>query len=103
MYEDDDSESSNPQPEHLRLAGKAQIVTLPNGDRLVVPRMEYVEQLEIRLRKLEDALSSAQDSIKKLQRENGSIRQATNATMRNLAQDIKDVKDRPRGFEGYDR
>lgn len=66
MYaQDAEPEEKRAQPEQLRLAGKATVVTI--GDKqIAIPRIDYVELLETRLREAEKLIEEQRAIIKKM-------------------------------------
>lgn len=66
MYaQNEEPVEKRPQPEQLRLAGKATITTV-NERQIAIPRIEYVEGLENRLVRAERLIEEQAAAIKKL-------------------------------------
>lgn len=65
MYGQEGGDEKRPQPEQLRLAGKATVTTI-NDRQIAIPRMDYVEMLETRLLKAEQLLADQTALIKRL-------------------------------------
>lgn len=65
MYAQDETHEKQPQPEQLRLAGKATVMTI-NDRQIAIPRVEYVELLETRLTKAEKIIEEQNALIRKL-------------------------------------
>lgn len=82
MYgqETDEEAGPRPQPEQLRLAGKATLI--PHKDtHLAVPRIEYVESIERKIGEQQKVIESLMAKIKLLERR---INQAANIAARRM-------------------
>ena len=96
MYQDDGADDGpRPQPEQLRLAGKAKIMTI-NGVQVSFPNMDYIEALEAKVAKLQQDLEKAQADIKSLSRDAYNTKNFVNRQVGHLNADIKEIKNKPR-------
>ena len=92
MYEqEDDDDEVREQPIQLRLAGKATVVTL-DGQKLPVPRIEYVEGLEKQIREQTKRIEQQEARIKKMEIMLSRVTNIANRRLNAVEEGIKGVK-----------
>lgn len=93
MYaqDDDDNEEKRPQPEQLRLAGKATVITY-GGKQIAIPRIEYVERLEALITAQEKVIADQKAQLKKMEITFNRVMNNANRNISALDTDLSNIK-----------
>lgn len=94
MYAQDDEEETTekrPQPEQLRLAGKATVITYA-GKQIAIPRIDYVERLEATIRAQDKLIEAQAAQMKKMEIAFNRVMNNANRNISALDTDIANLK-----------
>lgn len=91
--DDTNDDAPRPMPEQLRLAGKATLIP-HKGDRLAVPRIEYVETLEQQVREQARLMEEMRSRMKKMELNLNRLMNIANRKIANVESDVQQLQNR---------
>ena len=91
MYMQDPDEGPKEQPLQLRLAGKANVVTIA-GQQIAIPKIDYVEEMERKMTKMLSDMAEMAKYISRLEQRISALNTVTKNANNRIDQDIDDIR-----------